>query len=59
MKMGTKSVLFGAHQFLIHPIILAIAWWQLHGFKRVKIGEVRVYRELIFGMAGGNIDLPI
>ncbi len=32
MKVGTKSVLFGAHQFLIHPIVLAIAWWQLYGF---------------------------
>ncbi len=32
MKLGTKSVLFGAHQFLIHPIVLAIAWWQLYGF---------------------------
>jgi hypothetical protein len=59
MKIGTKSVLFGAHQFLIHPIVLAIAWWQLYRFKRVKIGEVRVYRELIFGMSGGNVDLPV
>ena len=32
MRVGTKSVLFGAHQFLIHPFILAIAWWRLYGF---------------------------
>ncbi len=32
MKTGTKSILFGAHQFLIHPLVLALAWWQLYGF---------------------------
>ncbi len=32
MKVGTKSVLFGAHQFLIHPLFVAFAWWKLYGF---------------------------
>lgn len=32
MKVGTKSVLFGAHQFLIHPLFVALAWWKLFGF---------------------------
>lgn len=32
MSVGTKSVLFGAHCFFIHPIFLFIAWWQLYGF---------------------------
>jgi hypothetical protein len=32
MKVGTKSVLFGAHQFLIHPWFVAAAWWNLYGF---------------------------
>lgn len=32
MKIGTKSVLFGAHQFLLHPLFVALAWWQLFGF---------------------------
>ncbi len=32
MRVGTKSILFGAHQFLIHPIIVARAWWILYGF---------------------------
>ena len=32
MKIGTKSVLFGAHQFLIHPWFVAAAWWKLFGF---------------------------
>lgn len=34
MRVGTKSVLFGAHQFLIHPLFVAWAWWRLYGFPR-------------------------
>lgn len=30
MNIGTKSVLFGVHQFLLHPIIVARAWWLLY-----------------------------
>lgn len=30
MHVGTKSVLFGAHCFLIHPFYVAKAWKQLH-----------------------------
>lgn len=29
---GTLSLLFGAHQFLLHPLMLALAWWILYGF---------------------------
>lgn len=32
MKIGTKSVLFGAHCFLIHPIFVFVAWTKLYGF---------------------------
>lgn len=32
MKIGTKSVLFGAHCFLLHPVFVAIAWTKLYGF---------------------------
>jgi hypothetical protein len=32
MTVGTKSVLFGAHQFFIHPLFVALAWWKLYGF---------------------------
>lgn len=32
MKIGTKSVLFGAHCFFIHPWFVAFAWWKLYGF---------------------------
>lgn len=32
MKIGTKSVLFGAHCFFLHPFFVAIAWIKLYGF---------------------------
>ena len=32
MRTGTKSVLFGVHQFLIHPVWVFLAWWRLYGF---------------------------
>ena len=32
LSIGTKSILFGAHCFLIHPVIIAIAWIKLYGF---------------------------
>jgi hypothetical protein len=32
MRIGTKSVLFGVHQFAIHPWFVALAWWKLYGF---------------------------
>ncbi len=37
MKIGTKTLLFGAHNVLIHPIMLAIAWTRLYGFKTLNI----------------------
>lgn len=30
MKLGTKSFLFGFHQFLIHPLYVVIAWKKLY-----------------------------
>jgi len=32
MRVGTKSVLFGAHCFFLHPWFVARAWWKLFGF---------------------------
>jgi hypothetical protein len=32
MKIGTKSVLFGAHCFFLHPFFVAAAWRRLYGF---------------------------
>jgi hypothetical protein len=34
MKIGTKSLLFGAHQFILHPLFIFAAWWKLFGFPR-------------------------
>jgi len=30
MKIGTKSVLFGVHQFLWHPLTVGVAWKRLY-----------------------------
>lgn len=32
MKIGTRTVLFGVHQFAIHPWFVALGWWKLYGF---------------------------
>ncbi len=31
MTVGTRSVLFGVHNILIHPLVVGIAWWKLYG----------------------------
>jgi hypothetical protein len=31
MRIGTRSILFGGHQFLLHPIFVARAWRQIYG----------------------------
>lgn len=30
--MGTRSILYGAHCWFIHPWFVARAWWKLFGF---------------------------
>jgi hypothetical protein len=32
MRVGTKSILFGAHCFVLHPWFVVAAWWKLFGF---------------------------
>jgi hypothetical protein len=32
LSVGTRSLLFGAHQFLIHPFFVCLAWHSLYGF---------------------------
>lgn len=32
MKVGTKSVLYGAHCFFLHPWFVALGWWLIYGF---------------------------
>jgi hypothetical protein len=34
MRVGTKSVLFGVHCFLLHWLFVMAAWWKLYGFPR-------------------------
>lgn len=31
MQIGTRSLLFGAHQFALHPLCVALAWRRLYG----------------------------
>ena len=31
MRIGTRSLLFGSHQFLLHPLLVALAWTRLFG----------------------------
>jgi hypothetical protein len=30
MKTGTKSILFGVHQFMLHPFFVLWAWWIIY-----------------------------
>lgn len=32
MPVGTRTYLFGAHQFLLHPLFVMLAWYRLFGF---------------------------
>lgn len=34
LKMGRKTVLFGAHQCVLHPLFVALAWTRLYGVPR-------------------------
>lgn len=36
MKIGTKSLLFGVHQFLIHPFFVFGGWVKLYGWPNWK-----------------------
>jgi hypothetical protein len=36
VSVGTKSVLYGAHCFFLHPWFVAASWWKLYGFRRVR-----------------------
>ena len=37
LSVGTRSVLFGAHCWFLHPWFVAWAWWTLYGASRVQI----------------------
>lgn len=34
LSIGSRSLLFGAHQVVIHAVFLFLAWWKLYGFPR-------------------------
>lgn len=36
MKKGTKSLLFGVHQFIWHPVVVLLAWIELYGLPNWK-----------------------
>ncbi len=36
MKIGTRSILFGVHQFIVHPIVVWRAWKALFGLPTWK-----------------------
>jgi hypothetical protein len=42
VKVGTKSLLFGAHMFWLHPWFVAAAWWKLYGFRIVTCPSTKV-----------------
>ena len=34
LPVGTRSILYGAHCFFIHPFFVFRAWWKMYGFPR-------------------------
>lgn len=57
MSVGTRSLLFGAHQFLWHPLLVLIAWVKLYGWPRP--GELVVILVHDWGYAGSpDIEGP-
>lgn len=48
MRVGTKSILFGVHNFVLHPPLVAIAWWRLYGFPR----DPRIWATFLLHDAG-------
>lgn len=47
MTVGTRSVLFGAHCFFLHPWFVAASWWRLYGFRCVRCASSGVTTCLI------------
>ena len=57
MKVGTKSVLFGAHCFLIHWFFVALGWFHLYRFRRVLIGRRTTLHTVSIGDRGDEVIL--
>ena len=58
MTIGTKSLLFGAHQFLIHPFLVAIAWSKLYSFPRDPRLWIAFFIHDIGYLGKPNLDGP-
>lgn len=57
MKIGTKSILFGVHQILIHPFVVCLAWIKL--YRRPSFKELICIIVHDWGYYGKNsIDGP-
>lgn len=47
MKIGTRSIVFGAHCFFLHPWFVAWGWWRLYGFRKVSCPSTGVRTSLL------------
>jgi len=58
MKIGTRSVLFGVHQFLWHPLTVVLAWRKLYGCwpRREELVAIAMHDVGYWGCP--NIDGP-
>jgi hypothetical protein len=43
LSIGTRSLLYGGHQFILHPIAVAAAYWKLYG----PILDLRVWIAIV------------
>ena len=48
MRLGTRSLLWGAHAFFLHPLQVGWGWWQLWGFP----WDVRLWIGFVFHDVG-------
>ena len=47
MSVGTKSLLFGAHLWFLHPWFVALAWWKLYGPRTVRCNATGVRTSIL------------
>ena len=58
MRIGTKSVLFGVHCFLLHPFLIAYGWWKAYRTRRVYIGDRSMY-DMLSGRGVHVVKQPV
>jgi hypothetical protein len=58
VRVGTKSVLYGAHCFFLHPWFVALAWWKLFGFPWSPILWVSFFVHDLGYFGKTNMDGP-